>query len=89
MSNNKRIIKNYLYNTLYEVLILILPFLTASYIARVLGAGGIGTSDYTASFAVIFSIFGKVGIDRYGSKNIAYKIDDRKSRSENFRNIWC
>ena len=89
MSNNKRIIKNYLYNTLYEVLILILPFLTASYIARVLGAGGIGTSDYTASFAVIFSIFGKVGIDRYGSKHIAYKRDDRNSRSETFWNIWC
>lgn len=89
MSNNKRIIKNYLYNTVYEALILILPFLTASYIAKVLGAGGIGTSDYTTSFAVIFSAFGKVGIDRYGSKHIAYKRDCRNSRSETFWSIWC
>lgn len=87
--SNKRIIKNYLYNTIYEVLILILPFLTASYIARILGAGGIGKSDYTSSFAIIFSIFGKVGIDRYGSKHIAYKRDCRINRSETFWNIWC
>ncbi|WP_288222124.1 oligosaccharide flippase family protein [uncultured Clostridium sp.] len=87
--NAKRIFKNYLYNTSYEVLILILPFLTAAYIARVLGADGIGKSDYTSSFAVVFAIFGKLGIDRYGSKHIAYKRDSKESRSEAFWNIWC
>lgn len=87
--NIKRIFKNYIYNTSYEVLILILPFLTAAYIARVLGADGIGKSDYTSSFAVVFAAFGKLGIDRYGSKHIAYKRDSKESRSETFWNIWC
>ncbi|MCF0147977.1 MAG: oligosaccharide flippase family protein [Clostridium sp.] len=86
--NNKRIIKNYLYNITYETLILILPFITASYISRVLGADGIGKSDYTASFAIIFATFGKLGIDRYGSKHIAYKRDLKSTRSETFWNIW-
>ncbi|MFU7517516.1 oligosaccharide flippase family protein [Clostridium sp. HCS.1] len=87
--STKRIFKNYLYNTAYEVLILIVPFLTAAYISRVLGAGGIGESDYTSSFAAIFSVFGKLGIDRYGSKHIAYKRDSKDSRSKTFWNIWC
>lgn len=87
--SNKRIIKNYLYNITYETLILILPFITASYISRVLGADGIGESDYTASFAIIFSVLGKLGIDRYGSKHIAYKRDLKNTRSETFWNIWC
>lgn len=87
--SNKRVFKNYIYNASYEALILILPFLTASYISRVLGADGVGGSDYTASFAVVFAAFGKLGIDRYGSKHIAYKRDVKESRSETFWNIWC
>lgn len=86
--SNKRIIKNYMYNIIYETLILILPFLTASYISRVLGVDGIGESDYTASFAVVFSVVGKLGIDRYGSKHIAYKRDDKEKMTETFFNIW-
>ncbi len=86
---SKRILKNYLYNTAYEVLILIVPFLTAAYIARVLGADGIGESDYTSSFAIVFTVFGKLGIDRYGSKHIAYKRESKEGRSETFWNIWA
>ena len=78
---SKRILKNYLYNTAYEVLILIVPFLTAAYIARVLGADGIGESDYTSSFAIVFTVFGKLGIDRYGSKHIVYKRESKEGRS--------
>ena len=39
---NKSIVKNYLYNLIYQILILILPLVTASYLARVLGATGNG-----------------------------------------------
>lgn len=34
----KSILKNYLYNLSYQILIIILPLITASYLARVLGA---------------------------------------------------
>ncbi len=85
---SKRVVKNYLYNMGYEVLILILPIITAPYIARVLGADGIGISNYTSSFAIVFSVFGKFGIDRYGSKHIAYTRDNKGKRSKAFWNIW-
>jgi len=34
--------KNFAYQMLYEILILILPFITSPYIARVIGAEGLG-----------------------------------------------
>ena len=38
--SQKSLVKNYLYNLTYQILILILPLVTASYLARVLGAEG-------------------------------------------------
>ena len=43
--------KNYIYRVLYEVLILITPFITTPYISRVLGADGVG--DYSFSHSII------------------------------------
>ena len=86
--SNRRIVKNYLYNIGYEVLTLILPVITAPYISRVLGVDGIGISNYTSSFAIIFSVFGRFGIERYGSKHIAYNMDDKEKMSQCFWNIW-
>ncbi|NCC54411.1 MAG: hypothetical protein EOM11_02875, partial [Erysipelotrichia bacterium] len=41
------ILKNFIYNVAYQVLIMILPLITAPYIARVLGAELIGVYSYT------------------------------------------
>ena len=38
----KSITKNYIYNLIYQILILLLPLITTPYISRVLGAEGIG-----------------------------------------------
>lgn len=86
--SNKRVVKNYFYNIGYETLTLILPVITAPYIARVLGADGIGISNYTSSFAIVFSVFGRFGIERYGSKHIAYNMDNKEKMSKCFWDIW-
>ena len=52
----KSIMKNYLYNLTYQILTLILPLITASYLARVLGARGNGIYIYTYT---IVKYFGK------------------------------
>ena len=54
MSNSKKIAqtsikKNYIYNTIYQVLSLITPLITAPYISRVLGSSGVGIYSYTNS----------------------------------------
>ena len=43
--------KNLIYNIIYQILIIILPLITAPYIARVLGAEKVGIYSYTYSIA--------------------------------------
>ena len=37
-----KIVKNYIYNSLYQVLAIVIPVITIPYVARVLGAEGVG-----------------------------------------------
>lgn len=68
----KSITKNYIYNLIYQVLVLILPLITAPYISRVLGAENIGIYSYTISIVTYFILFGSLGIAIYGQREIAY-----------------
>lgn len=66
MSNSKKIAqtsikKNYIYNTIYQVLSLITPLITAPYISRVLGSSGVGIYSYTNSIVTYFYIICSFG----------------------------
>ena len=79
--------RNILYNTFYQVLTLILPFITAPYISRVIGAAGIGTYSYTLSIQTYFSMFAALGTASYGIREIARNRDDKYKRSKIFWEI--
>lgn len=53
----KKGLKNYLYQTAYQLLIVLTPLLTAPCLARALGTEGIGIYSYTANFANYFLMF--------------------------------
>ncbi len=80
----KSIVKNYLYNLIYQILILILPLVTASYLARVLGATGNGIYSYTYTIVNYFVLFGSLGISLYGQREIAYVQDDKTKMKKIF-----
>ena len=48
--------KNYLYSLLYQILTMIIPFITAPYVARVLKTDGVGTYSYTQSYMTYFTM---------------------------------
>lgn len=79
--------RNILYNTFYQVLTLILPFITAPYISRVIGAAGIGTYSYTLSIQTYFSMFAALGTASYGIREIARNRDNEYKRSKIFCEI--
>ena len=81
---DKKLIKNYLYNLGYQVLIIILPLITTPYVSRVLGAKGIGTYGYTNSITQYFILFGCIGLNLYGQREIAYYQKDIEKRSKVF-----
>ena len=77
----KSISKNYLYNLFYQILTLILPFITTPYLARALGAEAIGIYSYTLSIATYFVLFGTLGTFMYGQREVAYVQNDKEKRS--------
>lgn len=79
--SKKSITKNYIYNLIYQVLVLILPLITAPYISRVLGAENIGIYSYTLSISAYFILFGSLGIAMYGQREIAYNQNNKKKTS--------
>ena len=79
--------KNFAYQMIYEVLVLILPFVTSPYIARVIGAEGLGTYSYSYSVAYYFVLFSLLGIKNYGNREIAKARDDSAKLNKTFVNI--
>lgn len=59
--------KNLIYNVTYQILVIILPFITAPYISRVLGAHNVGVYSYTQAFANYFYLFAMLGVMNYGN----------------------
>ena len=86
--SKRSVVKNYIYNLSYQVLILILPLVTAPYISRVLGAENIGIYSYTVSISAFFILFGSLGIALYGKREIAYLQKDKKGYSKAFWEIF-
>lgn len=79
--------KNIAISTLYQVLIIILPLITAPYIARVLGPDQSGVYDYTNSIMTYFSMFAALGTASYGVREIARVREDVAMRSKLFWEI--
>ncbi len=79
--------KNYIYRLFYEVLILITPFITTPYIARVLEADGNGAYEFTHSIVTYFMLFGALGNMGYGTREIARVRDDAERSSKLFWEI--
>lgn len=50
-----KVIKNYLYNASYQLLIMLAPLITTPYVARVLGAHESGIYTYTNGWVTIFT----------------------------------
>lgn len=84
---NKRLLKNFIYNTAYQILGLIAPLITTPYVSRVLGVTNIGIYQYVQSVASYFVLVGAVGTTLYGQREIAYLQDNSKERSSAFWEI--
>lgn len=80
--------RNIIYNLSYQILVLILPLITAPYLSRVLGVDGTGTYSYVSSVAYYFQIASTLGLANYGNRAIAKVKDDRRKVSKTFWSIY-
>ena len=83
-----RIKTNIIYNLLYQVLILLIPLITAPYLSRVLGVKGIGVYSYVSSIAYYFFLFITLGLNNYGNRCIAKCEKNKKDLGKMFFSIY-
>lgn len=83
----KTVVKNYFYNAFYQVFTVITPLIVTPYVSRVLGAEGVGTFSYVQSIATYFVLFGTLGGNLYGQREIAYVQSNPDKRSIIFKEV--
>ncbi|MGN0379021.1 MAG: flippase [Butyrivibrio sp.] len=79
--------KNFMLSTAYQLLLMFTPLITTPYVSRVLGAEGVGIYSYTLSVQTYFALFAALGVDSYGTREIARNRDCEEKRSRLFWEI--
>lgn len=79
---------NFIYNSFYQILAIVLPLMTTPYISRVLGAETIGIYSYSYSIAYYFTMFIMLGLNNYGNRSIAMVKDNSYQLSKTFISIY-
>lgn len=85
----KSLSKNLSYQTLYQVLTIITPLITAPYLSRILGAKQLGVFSYTSSVVAYFTLFAMLGTVNYGAKVIASCSSNKRELSVSFFSIYA
>ncbi|MBR2592130.1 MAG: polysaccharide biosynthesis C-terminal domain-containing protein [Oscillospiraceae bacterium] len=84
---DRKIVKNYIYNILYQLVKIILPFILVRYTSVHIGKDALGIYNYAGSIMNWFILFGILGVNTYGNRQIAKVRDDEKLRNTTFFEI--
>lgn len=83
-----KIKRNFILNTMFQVLRLLSPLVVTPYVSRVLGVDGIGIFSYTYSVSYYFVMFAVLGTTAYGAREISRHRDEPEKMSRLFWEIW-
>ncbi len=85
---DKKLGKNLVMSIGYNLLTMIVPFITAPYLGRVLGAENVGSYTYVHSISTYFVMCGMLGFRNYGNRSIARCRDSFEERSKIFSQVY-
>lgn len=85
---NNSVKKNFIYNSAYQLLLILIPLITTPFISRVLGPEGTGSYSYAYSIASYFVMFIILGLNNYGNRSVARVRDDKELLSKTFFSIF-
>lgn len=83
----KKIITNYIYSSCYQIILIIVPFITAPYLARTLLPEAIGINSYVSAVVQVFSLLGLLGLNNYSIREVAYARDNKEKLSKVFSEL--
>jgi len=84
----RNIFKNIGYNIIYQILVVIIPFLTIPYLTRIFSPETLGLYSYIIAICSIFMIIGQFGILNYGAKEIAVANINKQNITNRFLQLW-
>jgi O-antigen/teichoic acid export membrane protein len=85
---DKKLTSNYIYSVIYQTLIVITPFITVPYLTRVMGVEALSINDMTGNLTQWFVLFGIMGVNIYGNREIARVRDNKRELSRTFFEIF-
>ncbi len=85
---DQRIGKNIYYNVILQLSTMLLMVLSTPYLARVLGAEGLGAYAYTYTIVQYFVLAGTLGTTTYGTRQVAFSRQNIENLSKTFWNIF-
>lgn len=88
LSKKSNLKANLIYNVAYQILLIILPFITSPYVSRVLGADNVGIFSTSNAYAHYFFLFAMLGVNNYGNRAIARVRDDKNLLGKTFWEIF-
>lgn len=80
-----KLIKNYLYNLSYQVLLIILPIITTPYVTRIFSSEDLGTYAFYNSIAIYFLLLAGLGVANYGTRMVS---QNKEQLSSTFWSIY-
>lgn len=84
----KSLKKNFIFNFLYQIILLGIPLVISPYLTRHLGEDAIGEYAYTYSIVSLFLIAINLGISQYGTRKIAINSKEPEKVKKYFWEIF-
>ena len=82
------IIKNFSFQIVYQIIILVIPLIVSPFLTRRLGDTALGNYSYIHSISYYFVLFANLGIMKHGQRIISQsKTNDDKRK--NFWSLYC
>ncbi|MCD7778218.1 MAG: oligosaccharide flippase family protein, partial [Clostridiales bacterium] len=80
--------KNFIFQFVYQIIILVVPLVVSPYLTRTLGSTSLGVYTYTNSIAYYFVVFAMLGINKHGQRIIASRRNDLIALRKTFWSLY-
>lgn len=80
--------KNFVLQSLYQIIILVIPLILSPYLTRTLGDTSLGVYTFTNSIVHYFILFAMLGISRHGQRVISSRKDNPEKLRKTFWSLF-
>ena len=88
MEEKKSLVKNSIFNMIYQMLNVVFPLLTSVYVSHILLDTGVGKVAYAQNIASYFVTLAPLGVLSYGVKEIAISGSNTEKRNKRFTELF-